>query len=267
MYKLKNIAYYDNLKKTFNKHYSIITRKYINRKNIGTTSFLFYKYNPSSINDFFIKYINDPSPFFNKNNSTGHLFHGRNIKQLNDIAFNCWKEINNKNISQNMCLDIIINHTIIETYVGLKAELFIRNLIIKQNKFNVKNTYGFLDANCGVDLIINNKINDMPIFFLQIKPNTFFANTIYNTQLIEDKLALFDKQKNLNQFIKDNNIITKYNDTLFLIYNAYQLKYNNKLLWLNFNDNFKFNLKQLINDKAQTIIDINNINNYKQITI
>lgn len=267
MYNLKDIHYYDNLKKIFNKEYSTITRKYINRPNIGTSTYLFQKYKPTSIEDFLYKYINDPSPIFDNNKCVGDLYYGRNIEQLNVLAYHLYNDIKSNDITQDMCLDIIINHSIIETYIGQKAEHYIINLIKQQNKFNAEQTYGFLDSQCGVDIIIKNKINNKPIFFLQIKPNTFLKNTIHNKQLILDKIELFNKQNNLNKYLNENNITTIYNNIFFLIYNAYQLKYNNKLLWLNINNKTKFTLNEIINNNGYTIINVDNNNNYKTITL
>lgn len=239
--KLKSLGYYNKNKQLFNKKYNSITKKYINRDRIGSCSYLFLKYHPSSYQEFADRYFDDYDyNTFDYRTCTGDRHYGRSVEQLVCIANRYHQEINNPDITLEQCFDDLINHIIIETYDGHQAELHISNLLTTYNVYEINTGIDDLDAICGVDLVIRKKGMNKH-HYIQVKPNTTFIGD-KNISLLEDRVNFFKKEKKLQDYLKDNTACIEY-----MVYDT-DVYYSRKIFkFLKINGKFRHRLEDLCN--------------------
>lgn len=260
-YSIKSKSYYNELKKIFNKDYNTIYKhNYAPKPNIGDCSFLYKKYNPSSYEEFFNKYIKDYNDEFSFDTHKGDKYSGRSIEQLECLAesyFNEIKEYNKKrkkknNVTVQMCFDDLFNHIIIETFDGKIVEKFLAKMIQESsNDFVVEECDGYKDSEYGADIIVRKKSDRSYIRYLQVKPHTFFAAT-RNKSLIEDRKNAIKKEYKLKNSIDSQGFIE------YVIYDKDALFLRNEILIARKGNKTKFKITDLIFDDGSPKFDIIN---------
>lgn len=241
---IKDLDYYKANKVLFNKTYNLITKQLISRPKIGSCSKLYHILKPSSYQDFLDKYLKSGEDSeFNYNTLTGRYDKGRTLDQINAIATLYHKQINNPDITLEMCFDDLINHIIIETFDGHKIETYLINKLIESG-FNVNNEEDDMDAICGVDITVYNPYTNKTISFIQVKPiSTFLSNN--NKSLIQDRANFFSKQEKLNNYLINSNRQDEIKDIEYVIY-----KTNEGLLVIN--GKYRHKLRDICNQDGTT---------------
>lgn len=243
--RLKDKEYYNSNKKTFNTKYNKIWKQIAGRPFLGSCSYLFRKYKPTSYQDFFDKYVNDSDTYgYDSITCRGSEHHGRSIEQLNRLAELYHKRCNDKDITVDMCFDDIVNHAIIETYDGHQAELIVMKAIDSTGKYYTEPCEDDIDARYGVDIIVKNKENGKISNLLQIKPITTFLGT-YNSSLIEDRKNFFNKQNELNDYMYNIGRGDEIRNIEFMCYDKQHYDRTKEILFLTENGRMRFNLSEL----------------------
>ena len=239
--KIKSLDYYNQNKQIFNRNYNSITKKYVSRNRIGSCSYLFLKYQPTSYQDFADKYFADyDDSSFNNETCVGDKHRGRSLEQMNKIAHMYYAEINDPEITTVQCFDDLINHVIIETFDGHQAELYLCNIVNKHGEYEINTGVDDLDTVCGVDLIIH-KRGTNHTRYIQVKPNTTFMGN-KNISLRADRVNFFEKEKKLQNYLKDNNVHIEY-----MIYYKDEYDFKKKFKFLKINGKFRHRLEDLCN--------------------
>lgn len=257
-YEIKDKKYYNNLKKIFNKEYNLIYKEhYAPKPNIGDCSYLYYKYKPTSYEDFFEKYTKDYNNDFSYITHTGDIHCGRSFEQflylskcyLNDIQEHDKKNGDNTNVTLQMCFDDLFNHVIVETFDGKIVENHLFNLIKESSDdFLAEICFGRKDANYGADIIVKKKSDRKYVRYLQVKPNTFFKES-KNESLIQDRINAIKKEKKLKEV--DSNAIIEY-----VIYDRDALFSKGIVLIAKKDGKTKFKINDLILDDGSLKFDI-----------
>lgn len=252
--KLKDIEYYYNNKKKFNKLYNKVWKRIAGPKYIGLCSYLFQKFfeewkktntdNPT-IYDFAEYYFSHTNPVKSIDiERTDSLYYGRSPEELWRLAEHYQKQCNDFTIPLENYYDDIVNHAIIETFDGQIREI---NLIREYERkgFTVEHTYGKWDKDLGVDFIIrkNGIIRD----YIQCKPITTFLFT-KNNSLIEDRKNFFLKETHKRSECK--KLGWPYYPTKFIIYNN---DYPDK--WCSINGKRGFFLEELIDKYGNNLMN------------
>lgn len=146
---------------------------------VGSVNALLQKYRPSTVEEFWDKYIAD-------NGKIGDRNRGRSINTLLKISATL-SEKSGESIDD--CFNAL-KSIIMGSLRGFRAENNVKKMIEGRGN-TVTKSDPVLDT-MGVDLIVNNK------YYVQVKPNTFFKGN-YNESLIADRLKLLKQEKMMNK--------------------------------------------------------------------
>lgn len=254
---LKDLSYYEQNKRKFNKSYNRYWKKIAGPNYIGLCSYLFQKFYDEwkgmhkdiipSVHDFAEYYISHINPV--KSDSIIRMdsrYYGRSVEELYNLASEYQKMCDDYTIPLESYFDDIVNHAIVETYNGQMREIMLINEYEKKG-YTAKHTYGKWDKELGVDFIIKDK-NGKICDYVQCKPITTFIKTV-NESLIEDRVSFFRKEED-----KKNECIRlgwPYYPTKFVMYNT---EYPNK--WATINGKRGFLLSELIDTDGNNKFDI-----------
>lgn len=255
----KDLKYYEENKKYFNKHYNDETKKYIGPKRIGRCSFLYKKYKTNDYQEFANKYFDDYADNeFNEISLYGNERYGRSVNQLVLIANKLKEELNDDNITLEMCLDLLITHIIIETIDGHIVENEVIDFLKKYNKFIINNEVDEIDSNFNVDITVRNKLNNVLISYIQVKPiSTFLANS---EGVRKDRVNFFRKQNDFNQFLTELNKTEDIKEIDYMVYDTEPVGKKHKFL-INTKTNKKtFKLNELTDENGNVILKRNELN-------
>lgn len=193
----------------------------------GCASCLYDKYQPKSVEDFYIQYVDDPY------DPQDPQYSGRNICYILQYAKKL-QELDNCTFSIDMYYLYIIYHLITETYYGCSKETVLQEEL-KKRGYEVMNANDNDDIYNGIDLILS---KDGKKYAIQCKPFTFFKGN-NNKGLIEDRIKAIQKQE---------NTYNKYRiPTYYVIYDHQG--------WIkNENDGYCFSLRQLITKEGKSLV-------------
>ena len=245
---LKSKEYYEKNKQKFNTNCNEQYKEISGRKFIGNNSWLFKYLQPTDYQDFFNKYLKytdgtslNPNVNYTKWDLMKDEYYGRTIDDLIAIAKFYKASCPHVDYPLEEFFDDLVNHIIIETFDGHQAEGELRDILISKG-FEVKEINGYLDAKCGVDLIVT---KNGSVKYIQVKPiTTFLGNS--NVSLKNDRKNFFDKQKKLNDYLGEETEI------IYMLYNKKHMDETKEILWFYKGDKVKFRLNELIdiNGKA-----------------
>lgn len=242
---LKDIKYYQQNKKKFNRQYNSIWKKIAGPLYIGLCSYIFQTFykewkkshseypTPKDFAIYYFSHVN-PDDRENRLRKEGSRYYGRNVDQLTELAKFYMESCQNYDITLEEYFDDIVNHAIIETYYGQMREIKLTDTYNKHG-FDVEHTNGYWDKDLGVDMIIrkNGKILD----YIQCKPiTTFLGNT--NASLVEDRKNFYHKEEDKKK--ECNKLGYPYYPTKFILYNE---EYPDK--WCILNNKKSFHLEDL----------------------
>lgn len=253
------MKYYEDNKKYFNKHYNDITKKYIGTKRIGRCSFLYKKYKTDNYQEFANKYFADYlDNEFDIETLYGNENYGRSVNQIVLISNKLMEELkDDKNITLEMCLDLLITHIIIETIDGHAVENEVINYLEKYKNFSVNNEIDEIDSNFNVDITVRNKINNNIISYIQIKPISTFLSKSEGVK--KDRILFRKKQIDFNQFLLKQNKSDEIKEIDYMIYDKCYDNMKHKFL-INPKTNKKtFKLYELTDEEGNIILDRNNL--------
>jgi hypothetical protein len=218
---LKDIKYYENNKRYFNKLYNNLTKKYISSKRIGRCSFLYKKYNTNNYQEFANKYFNDyHNNNFNEVTLYGNEYYGRSEKQILLLAKKLKDELkHDSNITFEMCFDLLITHIIIETIDGHIVENEIIEHLKSYNKYNINNEIDITDSDFNVDITVRYNTNNKLVSYIQVKPISTFLSPSEGVKA--DRYNFFKKQEKFNDYLIKNN---KPNEVKEIVYMVYEKK-------------------------------------------
>lgn len=230
VFPLKEICYYIQLRIKFKK-YSYLWHKYAPKKNIGDCMSNCKEYNPKTYNDFYHYYLQNV----------------KNISEILEIAKNFLNDIPDKSFTTlEECVDILIYHSVIETYRGWVREKKIEEFLKSKGGEILKNN-GEDDSKRGIDILLTHRGN---LVIIQVKPSSFIYSI--KSDCIKDRIEAYKKMYEALQKYPN----AKY---FFCIYNSNDEK------WYAKNDsNIFFNIDELFTDKGYRIFDTKN---YKTIDI
>lgn len=195
--KIKEYSHYTNLKqKTHSFLDKIYRNNFSHRPVIGSCSYLYKLFKPTSYEDFlnqYTQYTYGPTP----------ELCGRSIDELivlSRLFQEKSEEINGNNekfpkLTFEDYYDLLILHIIIETYDGQKVEEYYREMY-ESVGCEIELPSEKEDARLGIDFII--KTNERN-HFIQVKPRTFITSTSSGTRA--------DRE---HHFIKEQSIKDKY---------------------------------------------------------
>lgn len=259
--KLKDISYYNQNKRKFNKLYNYQWKKIAGPNYIGLCSYLFQTFLKEykekrhilqpTIQEFADYYFSHTNPV--KNDSImreDSKYYGRSIDELTNLANTYRTMCNDYSIPIEEYFDDIVNHAIVETYVGQMREVLLIEEYEKSG-YTAKHTYGKWDKDLGVDFIISDK-DGVICDYIQCKPISTFAKTT-NKSLISDRINFFHKEK--DKKLECEKLGYPYHPTKFVMYNTdYPCK------WAAIGKKQGFLLEELINKDGEALIDIKNFN-------
>lgn len=254
--KLKDIAYYNNNKRKFNKLYNSIWKKIAGPRYIGLCSYLFQAFlkewqesnnNNPTVQDFADYYFNHTNPVESVEIARDDsLYYGRTINELKRLAIYYQSKCNDLSIPLEHYFDDIVNHAVVETFNGQMREVLLIQEYEKKG-YKALHAYGKWDKDLGVDFIIKDKKGRI-CDYIQCKPVSTFANT-NNQSLIEDRTNFFHKE--IEKKKECERLGYPYYPTKFIMYNV---EYPQK--WATYKGKRGFLLEELIDSKGKNIIDI-----------
>ena len=255
----KDLEYYEENKKYFNRHYNDVTKKYIGVKRIGRCSFLYKKYKTNDYQEFANKYFDDyVGNDFNTETLYGDENYGRSINQLTIIANKLKEELKDDvNVTLEMCLDLLITHTIIETIDGHIVENEVIDYLKRYDKFIVNNEIDEIDSNFNVDITVRNKLNNALISYIQVKPiSTFLSNS---EGVRKDRVNFFKKQMDFNRYLTEQNKTEDIKEIDYMVYDIEPVGKKHKFL-INPKTNKKtFKLNELTDENGNVILKRNEL--------
>lgn len=146
---------------------------------VGSVNALLQRYRPSTVEEFWNKYIADDGKIGDRNR-------GRSIDTLLKISATL-SEKSGESIDD--CFNAL-KSIIMGSLRGFRAENNVKKMIEGRGN-TVTKSDPVLDT-MGVDLIVNDK------YYVQVKPNTFFKGN-YNESLITDRLKLLKQEKMMDK--------------------------------------------------------------------
>ena len=256
----KDMKYYEDNKHYFNKHYNDLTKKYIAPKRNGRCSFLYKKYKTNDYQEFANKYFSDyENNEFNESTLYGNENYGRSQLQLLLIANKLKDEISyDKNITLDMCFDLLITHTIIETIDGHKVENEVIDYLMSFNKFLVNNEVDKIDSDFNVDITVRNITNNALISYIQVKPITTFMS--YSDGVKKDRVNFFRKQEDFNKYLTENNRTDDIKEIDYMVYDKKEPESLKHKFLVNPKNNKKtFKLGELTDSEGNVILKRNEL--------
>lgn len=186
----KDLRGFEKAKQTLGRYSVIWKNEFSGKIHIGDCSYLYYKLQPSSIWDFYRKYIDDGKK--NLYAVSDARLRGRSEKELTKEAVWMKHLIADETISLKECYYCIVMHVIIETYNGhLYEHLF------KQDKeregFKCEYVFGDDDSKYGIDMLVCDN-DGKKLYAVQVKPDTFFFNT-KKYDLMRDRVNALQKER------------------------------------------------------------------------
>lgn len=157
-----------------------------NRENVGDMTYLYNKYQPTSYEDFYVKYTTDTV-------GENPKWHGRSEEELDEIAKRYQELSNRYDVNLSTFKNNIIWHTIVQTFDGHKKELELKQYLNSLGH-DVRGVDPELDAKYGVDLAFYK--GGQLRFYIQVKPYTFILGNS-NWSLINDRKLALQKGRQL----------------------------------------------------------------------
>ena len=199
--KFKGVEYYYKLKPKFNR--DGISHLYETKlkfgSSIGYVAALMKRLDPSSAEDAYNLY-------FASGRGDKHLGpynRGRDENEFEDLALEWQAASGRDDIPLVEFFDALALHAIIETYDGFKYEKQAKDLL-DASGFKTRWPEKDEDGKYFVDIIAE---KDGVLYFIQIKPKSFFSSTLGHTT--SDRISAFGKMKAAKKDF-GNNIIYKY---------------------------------------------------------
>lgn len=208
--KWKGVDYYVSLKKKWNddrygKHWQ---RKYSGKPSVGAMVFLCDKWKPSSYEDFYNMYIT-------RYEGTDNVHRGRSLEELENIAINWQKDVGDYETPLSEYFDVVILHTVVETFVGNDFENKAIKAMLDTNNFIVERSTDEEDSAMSIDFKVFNLEHKL-LYFIQVKPISFITSDKLHT--FKDRINAFEKHKKGNEMYPG---IPYY----YLVYDAYTNKW------------------------------------------
>jgi hypothetical protein len=249
---LKSKEHYEKNKKKFNDNCSLEYKRINGRPYVGSNSWLFKTLKPTNYQDFFDKYLEyNTGKSLNPNIEYDHISHlkkgekcGRTLEDLIAIARFYKKSCSHVDYPLEDFFDDLVNHIIIETFDGHKAEKQLK-YHFDSNDCKVIETDGDFDAKYGVDLVVK-KGNKMS--FIQVKPLSTFIGQPFPA-LRTDRKNFFKKQEDLDNFLG------KHHEILYVLYDKDHLNKYNEVVWWKKGDKHTFKLTDLIDSEGNSLND------------
>lgn len=190
--------------------------------NIGCMSCLYHAYNPTSVEDFKRQY------FENADDSSASPYTGRTVTYLQNQA----KMMSNLcGRSKSECYQYMTYRMFEMTFNGMLKEKQAKE-IIQSRGYTYEEPTSDEDIKLGIDFKVYK--DGKLIAMIQVKPNTFFANTTYNQSLLNDRRKAVEKYYICKRLYKV--------PTLFMIYNQKEQRF------IKHNNNYTWNLFYLVNN-------------------
>lgn len=198
---------------------------------IGNCTNLYRKLQPTSYEDFFVKYFN----FAEQNLHLNIEERGLTTSEFIRMCLQ-YKDVAERNTKERYPIDIFIYgmlcHIIVETFEGQKKEEDFKKYLQKLG-CECDSYDGKIDGRYSVDIKAIKKGKEQAI---QIKPISFFLSTAYDT--VQDKLKM---QRNYHEVLEKFGIET--------FYGVYIIDENTReIKWLKNGKQFVFTLKDLLNE-------------------
>ena len=186
--KFKDLSHYINLKGKWNKNlYGDTWRKFFSgRTHVGACMWLCEKLNPTSFEDFYLKYINSGT----NDRNLGRIYRGRTVEELESIAIR-WRDVcNDYETPLSEYYDAIVLHTIVETYVGKHYESKAISHLTEKG-YDVMHGDDYEDEYMNIDLKVYK--DGKLLTFLQVKPVSFIVSKRWHTK--DDRKEVFEKHR------------------------------------------------------------------------
>ena len=256
----KDIKYYEDNKRYFNKLYNDLTKKYVGSKRIGRCSYLYKKYNTNDYQIFADKYFSDyENNDFNEITLYGNEYYGRSKNQILLLAKKLKNELSHdENVTLEKCFDLLITHIIIETIDGHIVENEVIENLNSYNCYIINNEVDRLDSDFNVDIIVRNKTNNNLVAYIQVKPISTFLSPSEGVK--KDRAFFFEKQKAFNEYLIKTNKTDEVKEILFMVYDKKNTNESKHKFLVNPITNKKtFKLNELTDTEGNVILKRNEL--------
>lgn len=250
---LKSKEHYERNKKKFNdncnEQYKVINGKPF----IGNNTWLYKTLKPENYQDFFDKYLASATgksldinkDYHNRWDLKKDAHSGRTLEDLISLAKFYKKLCHHVNYPIEDFFDDLVNHIIIETYDGHRSERELGD-IFRSKGCEVEESDGDFDSKFGVDLIVKTKTK---AYYIQVKPFSTFSKVKPHEGLRNDRINFFEKQRLLDNYLGEHNEI------IYMLYDKAHMDKTGEILWKCKGDKVKFSLRELTDEKGNTIIN------------
>lgn len=250
---LKSKKYYEENKGKFNDKCNDQYKAINGKPFIGNNTWLYKTLNPSGYQDFFDKYLAcakgeslDPKKTYRLWDLKKDEHSGRTLEDLITLAKFYKESCPHVDYPIEDFFDDLVNHIIIETYDGHRAERELRDILISKG-CEVEETDGDFDSKFGVDLIVKGRLKQKT-YYIQVKPFSAFSKKQPHDGLRKDRINFFNKQRYLDNHLGEHNEIE------YMMYNKHHMDETGEILWMCKGDKVRFHLSELTNEKGDTII-------------